>query len=290
MPQPKDTQHNTSRMVPSEGARLDELRRGNATLLNSIEFDLHAAQQPDGSFQLMVGHPLDVLQKKVEPIPVQDYLRFLTEGKKASLLPGRIVIDVKAKGFKSGFGPIHTPGELNALKEGLPGIIHQLQQAGQYLADAGHPIEIVIGSTFDYLFQPESTTALTPDVHKEAVAFSEQLTALKQERIKTLYFPRFENEPDVFVKALKLGVDMVGPNMDFKKPEEYLIRIKELLNTHPEYQKFAASLSFNIIDDPKLVALIRAHFPEADIWTNESGIIEQEEKRIRRERQNASLR
>lgn len=239
---------------------LPQLRKsGNHTVHDSIEFDLHARKENN---QLVFGHPGDIAQGKERPRALQPLMDFLK-----TVPTQQLVLDVKARAFTPEKGPHFGDGELNIILRDLLPLLDDYLDGVENQTDSP---ELVIASVF-----PELFTAIT----EAGIELPEEC--------ETRFFAR-DTDENPFETAKELGVTQIGlayPDRDSQNE----MRLEELarLAAQPEYSQLA--ISFYIPEkrgednETKMererhsTELIRKHFPNAEVITNFSTTIEQDE-------------
>lgn len=244
---PKFTQHKIS----SFGELLDFLHSGNKTIRESLEFDVSVGREEDGSAVLEIGHPVDLRKRHGAPIKANELFEQLSQ-----LHVKQLVIDVKARRWNPDAGRAEfDPGDQECLYTELP------QLLATYLnetADNKLKTEMVVASVQEEFFQ---------DAQAQGINFGKN--------VKTRFFARDTSE-NPLQDAIELGVNQVG--LEFpktEKPTERLAQLQELAS-RPEYADL--EISFYTVDAPENAEIVREFFPDAEIITNVSSLLEKQDE------------
>lgn len=237
----------TQHKISTEGEIVDYLRNGSKTILDSLEFDLSVARDREGKQFLQIGHPVDVRGRKqvgLPPIDANEFFSFLSK-----ISANQIVIDVKALRWDDSLKKaIFDDGDIEFLLQELPKLIQQYQES---VKNEPLKTEVIVGSVHDEFFGEAKRQGTGLDA-------------------KTRFFAR-ATSADPFAEAAALGVDQVGLEFKAGISEARIEDLKKMA----EGTKYKDDLSFYVVDDPEAARLITEHFPNAELISNVSPLIEE---------------
>lgn len=238
----------TQHRISSTLALAQYLKRGDQTVLDSIEFDLFVNEEG----KIVLGHPGEVRRGIAREMSVEEFFALLE-----NLNTKQIVIDVKARLWNAAKEQAEfAEGSIDTLLAQLPSLIEK------YVTDRENQSsvpEVVVASVdFDFFRAiQERGTQFPPEVKLRAFT-----------RNKT------ENQ---FAEALALGVGQVG--LEYPKGAGATERLDQLVEQSKDEGAQKLEVSFYTVDNPEAAEAIRTRFPDAEIITNISSQFEARETR-----------